>query len=176
MTFWKRNELKGGVCGYAAKIRSSHRLSSGRGRKGVVKTPQSYRESISNYLDESSLMDLWRPFVLSPLKRAGTNNGEKGSTDTPVLSLSPTQSCGNNKRLAGIFWSFARFPWSLYREQKEGRAKWDETLTSIIPTSFKAFVYTFRCNCCRHSYFPGPPLSATWQINRACRWKCGSIG
>ena len=58
-------------------------------------------ESISNYLDESSLplMDLWRPFVLSLLKRAGARTmGPKGSMNT-LCPLSDERNHGwNNKR------------------------------------------------------------------------------
>lgn len=59
-------------------------------------------ESISNYLDESSLplMDLWRPFVLSLLKRAGARTmGPKGSMNTTLCPLSDERNHGwNNKR------------------------------------------------------------------------------
>lgn len=88
------------------------------------------------------LMDLWRPFVLSLLKRAKVRTmGPKvqwihrvSPLPFPSAAVSPAQSRWNNKRLACIFSSFAQFPTHsiAQRKQKAAKGNGSRTLTSVI--------------------------------------------
>lgn len=124
----------------------SCRFSSGRGRKGGLERKlhgDTTVESISNYLDESSLlMDLWRPFVLSLLKRAEARTmGPKGSMNTPLCPLSSKRNHGwnNNKRGWRGYFQISRH----FLAKKEIR-NWNERLScSAFQKTFKyLFLYS----------------------------------
>lgn len=129
----------------------SCRFSSGRGRKGGLerKLHGDTMESISNYLDESSLplMDLWRPFVLSLLKRAGAQTmGPKGSMNTLLCPLSNKRNHGwnNKRRWRGYFQISRHF---LANEKEE------IGLTSVYPISVPRFRKRSNIFLCSNIFF-----------------------
>ena len=142
MTSWKSGGLKGDTYGYAAEIRSpliGYHPGCRWEKKGAGAELRRCRGGIYFKLlwRESSLMDLRRPFVLSPLKRPARGQwGTKDSMNTARAPPSIAIARCNNKRLPCIFRSFAQFPTARYRDDKQKEGTLGVVVTSDVPSSF----------------------------------------
>lgn len=144
--------------GYTAEIRSrslsllSVFIRPRKKRGARAQTARRYYRGIYFKLlgrEFSPLMDLWRPFVLSLLKRAGARTmGPKGSMNTPLCPLSSKRNHGwnNNKRDWRGYFQISRH----FLAKKEIR-NWNERLSC---SAFqKTFKYLFLCSIFFFSIF-----------------------